>query len=182
MQRDGTPNGWHVLEIDGVEATVRFQAAGHPADHQMRIVFDTTHHGNRDVLRRDFRHGELLDGRMSVDAVAAAAIFVNVFDGGPKTQVSFSVAGRPPVEMTRVDQLDPFVQESFQRNRDTIKSWIQPSASSHLWTADLPDDLGPGTYTVTVDVVDEFGRGHHGHRVLEITGTSANPVGEARFE
>ena len=52
---------------------------------------------------------------------------------------------------------------------------MKPVASSHLWVADLPDDLGPGTWTLTVTARDEFGRTHHGHRVLEITGSSATP-------
>ena len=58
----------------------------------------------------------------------------------------------------------------FARNPDTKKSWLQPGISSHLFSADLPDDLGPGTYVLSVRAVDEFGRTHHGHTVLEITG------------
>jgi len=61
------------------------------------------------------------------------------------------------------------------------KPWVEPVVSSHLWVADLPDDLGPGTYTLTVRAVDEFGRPHHAHRVLEVTGTSALPAGEVGY-
>ena len=35
---------------------------------------------------------------------------------------------------------------------------------------DLPDDLQPGVYTLSVRAVDEFGRTHHAHSILEITG------------
>ena len=52
--------------------------------------------------------------------------------------------------------------------------------SSHLWKAHLPDDLGPGTYTVSVRAVDEFGVEHHGHAILEIAGSSA-PAAAARY-
>ncbi|MDJ0865196.1 MAG: calcineurin-like phosphoesterase family protein [Myxococcota bacterium] len=171
-QRDGTPNGYHVLEVDGVELAVRYRAAGMSADHQMRIVFDVAHHQHRPEALRDYRHGELLDGRFPVDAVPAAQVVVNLFDGGPRSRVSFEVGGRPPVEMQRVSYPDPWVHELYGRNRETVKSWVKAEPSSHLWTADLPDDLGPGTYTLTVRATDEFGRVHHGHRILEIEGSS----------
>ncbi|HBO15947.1 MAG TPA: Cna protein B-type domain containing protein, partial [Porticoccaceae bacterium] len=70
-QRDGTPNGYHVLEVDSTDVAVRFKGAGKPADYQMRVVFDVAHHQlNRNGMR-DFREGELLDGRMSQDQLAA---------------------------------------------------------------------------------------------------------------
>ena len=186
QQRDGTPNGYHVLEVDGARATVAFRAAGFDPDHQMRIVFDVAHHRHRAAIYRDFREGELLQGRISVDEVAQAAVYVNVFDGGPRTEVTMRVSGAPAgaqgaIEMLRVDAIDPFVQEQFARHVATRKSWVEPIASSHLWRADLPDDLGPGTYTVSVEVVDEFGRRHHGHRVLEVAGSSAPPGGTVRY-
>ena len=170
-QRDGTPNGYHVLEVDGTEATVRFKAAGMPADHQLRIIFDVAHHGLRVDGLRDFRTGELFDGRFSVEQVPAAAVLVNLFDGGPKSEVSFQIDGGPLVPMRRVLRPDPYMIETFLRNPDTKKSWLEATVSSHLFSADLPDDLGTGTYTVSVRAVDEFGRVHHAHRILEITGS-----------
>lgn len=180
-QRDGTPNGYHILQIDGTAATVRYKAAGEATDFQMRIMFDKAEHGFRVAGMRDYRAGELLDGEISEDAVPAAAIFVNVFDGGPNTLVSFAVDGRKPQVMTRVFLKDPFINEIAIRHADSRKSWAVPVPSTHLWTADLPDDLKPGTYTVSVSVVDEFGRSHHAHRILEIHGSSSTAIGEPAF-
>jgi len=169
-QRDGTPNGYHVLAVDGTEATVRYQAAGYPQDHQLRIVFDVAHHGLGADGLRDYRTGELFDGRFGVDYVPAAALLVNLFDGGPKSVVEFRIDDGPYRLMQRVNRADPYMLETFLRNDDTVKSWLQATPSSHLWSADVPDDLGPGTYTVSVRATDEFGREHHGHRIMEITG------------
>jgi hypothetical protein len=169
-QRDGTPNGYHVLSVDGATPSVRYKAAGYPDEHQMRILYDVAHHGLGQDGRRNFRTGELHDGRFTADEVPAAEILVNLFDGGPKSTVRFRVGDGPFRPMRRVARADPYMLETFARNRDTVKSWLQATPSSHLWAADVPDDLGPGTYRVTVEAVDEFGRQHHGHSILEITG------------
>lgn len=169
-QADGTPNGYHVLEVDGTAVSVRFKAAGKPADYQMRILYDVSHHGLRPDGLRDFRTGELFDGRFSVESVPAAEVLVNLFDGGPNSVVTFRIDDGPELPMSRVRRPDPYMIETFTRNEDTKKSWLRAAPSTHLFSADLPDDLGPGTYTLSVRAVDEFGREHHGHSILEITG------------
>jgi hypothetical protein len=174
-QRDGTPNGYHVLDVNGTELTVRYKAAGKPADHQMRIIVDAVHHNNRPEAMRDFRPGELLDGRISSDELPAAQLVVNLFDGGPNSSVEFSLAGRAAVPMRHRRQIDPFTNEMFLRHADVVKPWVEAVPSSHVWVGDLPDDLAPGIYTVTVKARDEFGRHHHAHKILEIEGSSAPP-------
>jgi hypothetical protein len=180
-QRDGTPNGYHVLEVDGVDVKVRYKAAGKPTDYQMRIVFDVAHHGPGRNLLRDFRPGELLAGRLTVDEVPAADVYVNLFDGGPRSTLELRVGDRAPIVMARVRRVDPSTAELFLRNAPTVKSWVEAQPSSHLFVADLPDDLGPGTYTVTVRAVDEFGQVHHAHRVLEVLGSSGTPADPVRY-
>ncbi len=169
-QRDGTPNGYHILEVDGTDLVIRYKAAGMSESYQMRIVFDVAHHGLAVNGMRDFRHGELFDGRFSEDQVPAAEVLVNLFDGGPKSVVEFKIDDGPFIPMRRVERADPFMLEVFARNPDTKKSWVQASPSSHLFSADLPDELKPGVYTLSVKAQDEFGREHHGHTILEITG------------
>jgi hypothetical protein len=170
LQRDGTPNGWHVLAVDGRDLSVRYQAAGAPATEQMRIVFDVAHHGlDRDALR-DFRPGELFDGRMPLDAVPAAEVLVNLYDGGPRSVVSFAIDGGAALPMRRVRRVDPHANELFLRNADTVKSWVEAVPSTHLFAADLPDDLGAGVHALTVEARDEFGRVHRASAVLEIVG------------
>jgi len=169
-QRDGTPNGYHILEIDGTDLKLRYKAAGRSASYQMRILFDVAFHGLTKDGMRDFRTGELFDGRMMKDQVPAAEILVNLFDGGPKSIVEFRIDEGEFLPMQRVLRKDPFMIEVFARNEATKKSWLEATPSSHIYTADLPDDLEVGVYTVSIRAQDEFGRVHHGHAVLEITG------------
>ena len=168
VQRDGTPNGYHILEVDGTEAEVRFKAAGKPADHQMRIMFDIAHHTHNAHIYGDYDMGELLDGELAANEVPATSLLVNLFDGGPRSAVEFKVADGGWRDMRRVQQMDLHANELFQRNAETVKPWVEAETSSHVWKADLPDQLSPGTYTVTVRASDEFGRTHHAHKVLEI--------------
>ena len=95
---------------------------------------------------------------------------MNLFDGGPRSEVSFWIDDGEPRPMRHVVREDPHVLEVLARNEDTKKSWVQAVPSSHLFAADLPDELGPGSYVLTVRAEDEFGAVHHGHAVLEITG------------
>lgn len=173
VQRDGSPKGYHVLTIDGTELSIRYKALGRPADYQMRILFDADHHLRSPDTLRDFRPGELLDGRLSVDAVPSADLLVNLFDGGPRSRVTAVIGDRAPLALERVLAKDPFVERLFARHADKRRSWVQAVTSGHLFRAGLPEDLGPGTYAVTVRSEDEFGQVHHGHAVLEITGSSA---------
>ena len=169
-QRDGTPKGYHVLEVDSTDVSVRFKAAGKPADFQMRIMYDVMHHQQRKDAIRDSLHGATLDGFMSEDEVAAASILVNLFDGGPKSKVSYRVNDGDYIPMERVLRTDPYIVEQFQRYESVKKSWVQATDSTHIFSADLDDSISRGTHTVTVRAIDEFGRVHHGHSILEITG------------
>ena len=170
-QRDGTPNGYHVLEVDGTDVSVRFKGVGRDAKYQMRIMYDVAYHGIRADGLRDFREGELCDGRMSVRQVPSASVLVNLFDGGPRSKVFFTIAGMDEQPMQHVERVDPKIQEMFTRHEETKKSWVNATPSSHLWEAQLPDDLAPGVYTLSVRAIDEFGNTHHGHSILEITGS-----------
>ena len=172
-QSDGTPNGYHILEVDGTGLSVRFKGAGRPADYQMRIMFDVAYHQFGKGGIRDFQHGELLDGRITTDEVGVASIVVNLFDGGPKSRVEYQVNDGEFLPLTRNIRPDPFMLEQYNRHADIKKSWVEANPSSHVFEADLDDSIGIGTHTVTVRAVDEFGRTHHGHTILEVTGGMA---------
>ena len=174
-QRDGTPNGYHLLDIDGNALSVRFRAAGRAPDYQLRIVFDSHFYQHTPVGRRDVRHGALLAGSISEDQVHSTRVLVNLFDGGPKSKLMMTVGAGEPVEMKPVREFDPHTKELFDRFRDQKKPWVEALPSSHLWAADLPKSLSAGTFTVSVQATDDFGQVHHAHRILEVTGSSAKP-------
>jgi len=167
-QRDGSPNGYYVMDVDGNTATLRFHAAGKPADDQMRILLDAWFYQYSESARRDYRAGQLTRGAITREQLPATDVVVNLFDGGPRSVVELRVDERPAVAMRRVVRNDPFAEELIQRNQDTIKSWLRISPSSHVWVADLPPDLASGAHTLSVRAVDDYGQEHHGRRIIEI--------------
>jgi hypothetical protein len=167
--RDGSPNGFHVLSVDGAGYTTRFAPANEPNDRQMRIVLDSEFHRDREELYNEFRMGELLGSPLPLERAGATSVVVNVFDGGPRTAVEYRIGGRPPVTMERVVRPDPFVEEVFARNEATKKPWVKAEPSSHIWSARLPADLEAGTHCIAVRALDDYGREHRDHLVVELT-------------
>ena len=167
--RDGTPHGFHILSVDRGSYTTRFVPANEPNDRQMRISLEANFHFGPDVFR-DFRAGQLRGSPLSKDQLASVTLVVNVFDGGPKTTVVYKIGTSVPIPMKRETRPDPFVQEIFARNRETVKPWVKAEPSSHIWVARLPASLEAGAHAIDVHVVDEYGRDHHDSLIVEITG------------
>lgn len=168
MQSDGTPNGYHVLSIEDVTPTVRYQAAGRDPNYQMRISFDMAFHSDTPNGLRDFRHGELFDGRMTEAQSASTWVYVNLFDGGPKSSVAIRVDDGEWTTLPRVPGRAPAAVELLNRHADVMKSWLTLYPTQHLWKGRLPS-LSAGTYTLEARAEDDFGRVHTSFRVLEIT-------------
>ena len=173
--RDGSPNGFHILSIDGNRYTTQFRAANEPASRQMRIVLDGDFHNADRELYREFRMGQLLGSPIAQARVSATEVIVNLFDGGPRSKVEYRVGTRAPVAMTREVRPDPFVHEVFARNEMTKKPWVKAEPCSHLWAARLPADLEAGTHCIAVTATDEYGREHRDHLVVEVTAGEGGP-------
>jgi hypothetical protein len=167
-QRDGTPNGYHVMAVNGGKLALRYKAAGKPDDFQMRISLDSTFHqfGMDGLLR--YRQGQLSRDAIAVDQLHSTTVVVNLFDGGPRSKLRMRIDDGPPIELTRTLRVDPFIDELFARNRDVVKSWVSAEESTHVWTGRLPADLAPGAHTLSVTAVDEYGQTHAGRKVLEV--------------
>ncbi len=168
--RDGTPNGFHILSVDGIDYTTRFVPAKEPNGRQMRLSIDSRFHGISRDADRDLRQEALLGSPVPCGSLGSSTLISNVFDGGEKTKVTMKIGDRPPVAMVRTVRPDPFVEEVFARNEATKKAWVKAEPSSHIWTARLPADLGPGAYRVEVEAVNEYGRVLTGRLALEVTG------------
>lgn len=168
--RDGTPNGFHVLSVRGTDYATRFVPAQGQPDAAMRILFESEARAGAVEVIRLTRPVQGLRPPVPQDALADTTLVVNVFDGGPRTQLTARIGDRAPLALIHTRRTDPFVSELFARYPESKKGWVQATPSSHIWTARLPDDLAPGAHRVTVEGTDEYGRPLRGCSVLEVAG------------
>lgn len=169
MQRDGVPNGWTLLSIDGHRATAHFRGAGEPVDAQMRIGFDRAFHQLGTALLDDYREGEVWNGPLLVDELPSTEVFVNLFNGGPRSTVEMRVNGGPWVRMRREFRKDPTTVEHMARHGGTMKGWVAPVATDHIFLADLPAaGLDAGVHRIDVRARDEYGTAHTSSRLFEV--------------
>lgn len=156
--QDGSPRGHHVLEVEGNRYTTRFVAASRPADSlPMRVS----------VVGPGVAAGD----PVPQGSLGACRLVANVFDGGPRTSVSYEVArlGGGPRPMQHESMPDPAFAAMLARAGASFKPWVTPVASSHIWTAPLPRDLAPGAYRLSISLIDEYGRKRQGQSVLEVS-------------
>jgi hypothetical protein len=162
LSRDGSPKGFHVLSIDANRYSTRFVAAD--VDQplaQLRLLV-----GCADDTNGNWRLG----ARVRAADLARGALFVDVFDGGPRTEVTMEIDGvtSAPVALRRIEACNPYVVDFFARNAGSCKAWVEAARSSHLWSHPLPSGLAAGAYRIRASAVDAYGVRHASQLILEV--------------
>jgi hypothetical protein len=153
IQGDGTPNGYHMMSVNGNKIRIRYMAAGKPPDYQMRIMLET------------MPEKKLVFG-LPMSLTSSTNILVNVFDGGPNTRVSCRLDGNEPVMMTPVLREDPFVFARYVE--DGLFQPETESPSTHIWSLPMQKDIEPGVHTLFIRVQDEYGQIHMESKIFEV--------------
>ena len=91
--RDGSPNGFHILSIDGANYSTRFQPANEPHARQMRISLDSEFHRDRKELYAEFRMGELLGSPIPQTSAFATNLIVNFSTAARARRLNIGSAG-----------------------------------------------------------------------------------------
>ena len=170
---DGAPNGFHLLSVDGSRYTTRFVPAASKGAAQLRVLVAGPQRW-RNALAAHPQASDPLGPPLDAAALDAHYLVVNVFDGGPTTQVVYELATPGPgeVPMHRAAMVDPYVAELFAAHPATLKPWVRAVASSHVWSAPLPAGLKPGAHRLTVRVRQARGQEELAHLVLEVAAPS----------
>jgi len=151
--RDGTPNGYSILRIDGNDYALRYRVARRPADYQMNIFAPDA---------------------VSANDAAGTEVLVNVFSGSERSRVDmrFGPNGSwTPLE--RVERPDPYFLELKRREaavdpRPARRLLPPADPSQHLWRGVLPASPPRGTWLLEVRTTDMFGATHQGRRIVRI--------------
>ena len=164
---DGTPNGFHILSVQNNQYSTRFVPAIAKPSSQLRVLLDGRH--RRRIPGTPAQSGTVALGLCVPEIeLGACRIVANVFDGGPKTRVSFEIMGCTRAEpMQKVSMPDPIMLDIFAGSAPR-KSWVQAVSSSHMWQAPLPTTLSPGAYVLLVRAVDEYNREHMTRSIIEV--------------
>ena len=155
--RDGTPNGYAMLNIDGNSFTIDYKVANKPADYRMSIW------GPELVLK-----GEHF-----------ANFYVNYFLGNKFTDVSYRVKGtdseswRPMQREKRRDPHLTAVRTKWDRSEKLLEGDrpVNPVESTHIWTGFVPNNLPLGEQTLEIRVTDIFGRTFTDEFTYEVVGS-----------
>lgn len=172
-QVDGTPNGFYLMHVKGNKYYNQYIPMEKPKNNQMRILLESATHP---VDREDVRPGENFAGNIPQSELGATKLVVNLFDGGPRSEVSFEIVGRgESMSMARVVRKDPFIEELYGTTApksaatpDGRKPWVRASDSTHIWQASMPVNLPKGTHAIRVKATDEFGRSHVMEKMFEV--------------
>lgn len=147
---DGAPNGYSIVTFEGASYSIEFRAAGRSAEYQMQI------HAPEEVV---------------ASQSGAAQVLVNVFAGSPKSVVEMRLGTSGtwiPMVATRVPDPAYLTMKEMEKSPKPPPGRTLPGAatSSHIWSANLPAGLPPGTHILTVRERDMFGKVHEGRRVF----------------
>lgn len=140
--RDGTPNGYAFLHINGNQYTIDYKVAGKPSDFQIRLFHPyVVPQGNR----------------------TRAGIFANFFMGHRGNKVEYRIDGEEWKQMTPYFGADPYYLSQLHPwdNIDYLLPGRRPTdaiPSSHLWRVTVPTQLDIGVHEIEVRVTDDYGR------------------------
>lgn len=144
LMRDGTPNGYAMLNIDGNEYTIDYKAADKDQGYKMSVW-------GPEFVPQDSWHG--------------AQLYVNYFLGSKFTRVQYRVQQYDNAwrTMRRTESEDPYVtalRQKWDRSNSLLEGRrpSNPIASTHLWKAGIPNNLPVGEQTLEIRVTDMFGR------------------------
>ena len=150
--RDGTPQGYAFLNINGNQYDVDYKVADSNADHQMNIYAPKVvpHNGR-----------------------TTSQIRVNFFMGSKNDVVEYKIDNGEWRPMRHIETVDPsymikLIEWDFT---EKLLSGRRPSNavnSTHLWTGAIQLNLEPGEHTIYVRAKDRFGKTHHGQKKYKI--------------
>lgn len=158
MMEDGNPNGFYLLHFDDTRLTPEFIPFPFGADaaQRLRITLDPPlAEEPQGSINRGILHGD-------------TKLVVNLFDGGVRDSVWYSLDGGPRLSMKYTVRTDPFAEKAYQRFLDTDSAFSSPTLSSHIWEAELGNELSTGLHSIVVTSEDEFGQRQRGNFTFEI--------------
>lgn len=147
-QRDGSPNGYHVFNINGNRYQEYFKAAGEDKEFQIRVSSPY--------------------GKIMSQGIDTVQIIANIFNASERSKVECIIDDNEAFEMTNTIIPDPFIIREYNLPGSGYPESLRALPTTHIWIADLPPDLSPGSHKITVKTMDIYGNEYSASSVFEI--------------
>lgn len=150
--RDGTPQGYVFLHINGNQYAVDYKVAGKEEDYQMNIFAPKV---------------------VPYNGRTTSQIVVNFFMGSKNDVVRYRIDDGQWRKMSYNEAMDPsYMTKLWEWDfTDRLLPGRRPSnavTSTHLWSAPMQLKLLPGEHTIEVEATDRYGKKHYGKRTYKI--------------
>ncbi|AQQ72240.1 Calcineurin-like phosphoesterase [Limihaloglobus sulfuriphilus] len=151
MMRDGTPNGYAALNVNGNEYSIKYKAFGRAEDYQMNIY---------------------APDEVSAGKTAETVILANIFAGSEKSLVQMRLDDSQWLEMQPSSEPDPYFVKmvEWEKNQNLARpNWSNNPESLHTWQANLLADIEQGLHVITVKTTDMFDQTFSSKKFIKIT-------------
>lgn len=141
--RDGTPQGYAIINVKGDRYTLDYKVAGQSDNYQISIY-------NPKVVP--------YKGRW-----ITSGIYANFFMGSDNDIVEYRVDEGTWTKMTKIEDYDPayyrYMQDwDYSNEVKPVRRPSNPQICRHLWRANIPSSLSVGEHCIEVRATDMFGR------------------------
>lgn len=140
MMKDGTPNGYAFLNINGNSWNLKWKTAGVSKNFQMHIVAPNV---------------------ISANNNEGIKVIANIYNALPDAEVKMRIGDNGEwIEMKRNPQKDPVrLAEKERENQMGDLPWRKMGGdanSKHIWEAELNANLEPGVHSIQVKATDDW--------------------------
>lgn len=144
--RDGTPQGYAIVNIKNDKYTFDYKSEGMPIEHQMTVYSP-----------------KIIPCKQG----GKYPLYTNFYIGTPNDKVEFRIDKKEWKKMNRVtNEADPTylsILNEWDKAEHAIKGRRPnsvPTTCTHLWKAVLDNTLEPGEHNIEIRATDMFGRIH----------------------
>lgn len=150
--RDGTPQGYLFLNINGNKYNADYKVAGRDKEYQMNIYAPKV---------------------VPFNGRTTSQIVVNFFMGGKNDKVEYRIDNGNWKKMSYTESVDPNYMTKLMEwdFTEELLPGRRPSnavSSTHLWYGSLDLKLSPGDHTIEIRATDMYGKEHVGTKTYKI--------------
>ena len=122
-----------------------------------------------------------LPGEIEKSAFDTTKVLANVFAGSVKSKVEMCIDNGNWIKMDTIQTIDPECLRMYNlspllnekvngQSLDEVFGYKMdyPSKSHHIWQAQLPKNISPGTHRLTVRTTDMYNLTSIAHRIFKV--------------